>query len=300
MNTIKSNVFVNGKVLSLHQLTGQSAHDALVEMKRLSIDDHKKLRLPGPNPVSIEKKDLTKLRSGYVISPKTDGTRYIMMFTRLYEYKVVMIIDRAMNVYLFPLQVVPRALYQGTLYDGELTVTKTGKPTFVLFDAVIARLLSSFDDIPLNDTDPRRVAWVQTRARVMDCVQALDQLHLAATHELVRVHRPVTGGVAPATPRSRAASAQPDPMQFDVARAVVHAQRAKGPEYSAQVLRRELFELVVDTHLEAVLERLAPGAAAAPRRWPCSHDPPDWPRWAGCRSPEDWQGGDFPPPGRRQ
>jgi hypothetical protein len=44
----------------------------------------------------------------------------------------------------------------------------------LLFDAVIARLLSSFDDIPLNDTDPRRVAWVQTRARVMDCAQALD------------------------------------------------------------------------------------------------------------------------------
>ncbi|AGE59544.1 mRNA-capping enzyme (mRNA guanylyltransferase) [Acanthocystis turfacea Chlorella virus OR0704.3] len=137
MQTQKSNVFVNGKVLSLHQLTGQSAHDALVEMKRLSLDDHKKFRLPGPNPVSIEKKDLAKLKNSYVISPKTDGTRYILMFTRLYKYKVVMIVDRAMNVYLLPLQIVPRNLYQGTIFDGELTVTKTGTPTFVLFDAVV-------------------------------------------------------------------------------------------------------------------------------------------------------------------
>ena len=93
----------------------------------------------------------------------------------------------------------------------------------LLFDAVIARLLSSFDDIPLNDTDPRRVAWVQTRARVMDCAQALDQLHLAATHELARAPRPATDGIALVTPRSRAASAEPDPMQFDVARAVWQA-----------------------------------------------------------------------------
>lgn len=59
----------------------------------------------------------------------------------------------------------------------------------LLFDAVILRLLTSFDDVPPDNASPRRVAWEQTRARVMDCVQALDQLHMAAVHELARPPR---------------------------------------------------------------------------------------------------------------
>ena len=56
----------------------------------------------------------------------------------------------------------------------------------LLFDAVIARLQSSCNDKPLDNGTPRRMAWVQTRARVMECVEALDQLHLTASHELAR------------------------------------------------------------------------------------------------------------------
>ena len=93
----------------------------------------------------------------------------------------------------------------------------------LLFDAVIARLMSAFDDMPSNVTGPRRQAWVQTRTRVMDCVQALDQLHLAATHELARVPGPVTDGIALLNPRSSVASAGLDPMQLDVARAIWQA-----------------------------------------------------------------------------
>ena len=213
MQTQKSNVFVNGKVLSLHQLTGQSAHDALVEMKRLSLDDHKKFRLPGPNPVSIQKKDLAKLRSGYVISPKTDGTRYILMFTRMYEYKVVMIIDRALNVYLLPLQIVPRNLYQGTLFDGELTITKSGKPTFVLFDAVVVagvtvshltmgdRVIAmrrSLKSFRAHDKDPAVLAmkdWAPIESpNVKARLKVSEDVYHTDGYVMVNVNKPVTYG----------------------------------------------------------------------------------------------------------
>lgn len=69
----------------------------------------------------------------------------------------------------------------------------------LLFDAVIARLQSSCDDKPLTNGTSRHMAWVQTRARVMECVQALDQLHLAATHELARQRPAATEGLPQTT-----------------------------------------------------------------------------------------------------
>lgn len=138
MQTSKAVVNINGRDISLHQVVGTAARDVLAEMKRLSRDDHPRLRLPGPNPVSIERKDITKLKNnGYVISEKTDGTRYILMCLRLYGLKLCVIIDRAFNVYLFSLQHIPRVLFQGTIFDGELTVDKRGLTKFILFDAVV-------------------------------------------------------------------------------------------------------------------------------------------------------------------
>lgn len=91
----------------------------------------------------------------------------------------------------------------------------------LLFDAVIRRLLSSFDDLPPDNPAPRRVAWVQTRARVLDCVQALDQLHLAAAHELARMHPPAVYGL-PSTVALQVSVAAADlpPMHDDVLRAI--------------------------------------------------------------------------------
>lgn len=91
----------------------------------------------------------------------------------------------------------------------------------LLFDAVIARLLSSLEDMPSENAPPRRTAWVQTRARVMDCVHALDQLHLAASHELARRPPASTDGLPVTTPSSGcAASADPQPLPDDAIRAI--------------------------------------------------------------------------------
>ena len=91
----------------------------------------------------------------------------------------------------------------------------------LLFDAVILRLLSSFDGLPPDNPAPRRMAWWQTRARVMDCVQALDQLHLAAAHELARMHPPAVNGPPSAVaPQTSLTAADLPPMHDDVLRAI--------------------------------------------------------------------------------
>lgn len=137
ISTEHSSINVNGKTIKLHKVTGKSSLGVIAEMKRLALDDHPKNRLPGPNPVSLERSEMYKLKSGYVVAEKTDGIRFMLCCMRLYDVKLCVIIDRAMNVYLLPLQCIPRVLFQGSIFDGEITVDKSGTPVFVFFDAVV-------------------------------------------------------------------------------------------------------------------------------------------------------------------
>lgn len=178
IKTSKETLDINGKPFSMNRLVGESATEIVKQMMELGMDDHKFPRLPGPNPVSIERKDLEKLKTkGYMIAEKTDGVRFIMMFTRFFGFKVCAIIDRSMAAYLFPLQYIPRVLFQGTIFDGELTVDKQGRKCFILFDAVVvsgvtvsqldlgSRLVAmrrGLKDFKMHPTDPaelRMKAW---------------------------------------------------------------------------------------------------------------------------------------------
>ncbi|APC25553.1 mRNA-capping enzyme (mRNA guanylyltransferase) [Only Syngen Nebraska virus 5] len=139
IGTERANLTINGLQIKLHKVVGESRDDILAKIKDLSMDDHKFPRLPGPNPVSIERKDFEKLKQQkYVVSEKTDGIRFIMFFTRVFGFKVCTIIDRAMSVYLLPFKNIPRVLFQGSIFDGELCVDVVEKKfAFVLFDAVV-------------------------------------------------------------------------------------------------------------------------------------------------------------------
>ena len=178
IDTSKETLVVNGKQFSMHRLAGASATEIVKQMMELGMDDHKFPRLPGPNPVSIERKDFEKLKTKkYAIAEKTDGIRFIMMFTRLFGFKVCTIIDRSMTAYLVPLKAIPRVLFQGTIFDGELTVDQSGRKCFILFDSVIvsgvtvsqldfgSRLIAmrrSLKDFKMHHQDPveiRLKAW---------------------------------------------------------------------------------------------------------------------------------------------
>ena len=180
IETSKETLIINGTKFSMHRLVGESASEIVRQMSHLAMDDHKVPRLPGPNPVSIERQDFEKLKTKrYVIAEKTDGVRFVMMFMRLFGYKVCTIINRSMSAYLIPLTAIPRVLFQGTLFDGELTVDKTGRKCFILFDAVIvsgvtvsqldlsSRLVAmrrSLKDFKIHPDDPvelRMKSWTE-------------------------------------------------------------------------------------------------------------------------------------------
>ncbi|ABT14547.1 hypothetical protein NY2A_B148R [Paramecium bursaria Chlorella virus NY2A] len=139
ISTEHATLSLNGLQLQLHKVTGDSRDEIIRTMKDLAMDDHKFPRLPGPNPVSIERKDFDKLKQHkYVVSEKTNGIRFVMLFTRIYGLKICVIVDRAMTVYLLPFKNIPKVLFQGTIFDGELCVDRSEKKcAFVLFDAVI-------------------------------------------------------------------------------------------------------------------------------------------------------------------
>lgn len=137
IETVREDLEINGKKQSLFKLVGNSASEIVRLMRELAMDDHKFPRIPGPNPISIERKDFEKLKTKeYVIAEKTDGIRFVMIFTKMFEHNICAIIDRAMNAYLIPLRVIPRVLFQGTIFDGELTIDKRGRSCFILFDSI--------------------------------------------------------------------------------------------------------------------------------------------------------------------
>lgn len=93
---------------------------------------------PGPNPVSIERADYPKLRAqSYHITEKTDGIRAIMTIGEISGLNVIAVIDRTMTPYLFPIEYMPKALYQGSLFDGEVVYDKLEQRwVFLIFDAI--------------------------------------------------------------------------------------------------------------------------------------------------------------------
>lgn len=152
----------HGLPLVLHQLTDpMQVSQVRAVVKDLACDDSSSTRFPGPNPVSLDTSHYPKLRGEpYYICEKTDGVRYLMVVCTLAQpagpLKLVALLDRAMNAYVLPVQYVPKALFQGSLLDGELVWNKATKQwDFLVFDAL------TVSGIPImNSTLPDRLRAV--------------------------------------------------------------------------------------------------------------------------------------------
>lgn len=107
---------------------------------------------PGPNPVSIDRTDFPKLREQpYFLAEKTDGVRFAFMVVRYKGLKMCVLFDRKLTPYVFKIQGCPRALSQGSVFDGELVRDKeSGHFVYLIFDTVVACgvpvFMSSFED----------------------------------------------------------------------------------------------------------------------------------------------------------
>jgi hypothetical protein len=92
---------------------------------------------PGPNPCSIERADLTARNASmaYWVCEKTDGVRAALVFLTHNALNLAVLVTRTWEVYMVRIRHVPKVVFQGTVFDGEL-VSSTCGPTWLGFDAV--------------------------------------------------------------------------------------------------------------------------------------------------------------------
>jgi hypothetical protein len=92
---------------------------------------------PGPQPVSIERKDFAVLRTNdYWVSYKSDGLRYIMVFVKVDMNNYCIMINRKMDMYLLRVRTA-NVVFDGTVLDGELVRTHDNRYEYVVYDATI-------------------------------------------------------------------------------------------------------------------------------------------------------------------
>ena len=133
-----------GPGLVLDRVDDESVRQQLsATMRDMANDDAPGPRYPGPNPVSLDSSHFHTLRaSPYYICEKTDGVRYALVCCLAADdvgevRKMCVLVDRALTAYLLPLRKVPKAMFQGTLLDGELVHNKrSGEWEYLVFDAV--------------------------------------------------------------------------------------------------------------------------------------------------------------------
>jgi hypothetical protein len=194
--------------LALHRVVGADA-DGLVAVLHGLVGDGPgaKPRFPGPNPVSLERSNLAGIDPArYWVCEKTDGVRFALLCCTYRGHRVAALVDRKLAVYVLPLRRVPKALFQGTVLDGEVAHDKhLDQHQFLVFDAVMASGIPLFHKpFSARLADAARALrdyWhdpaADPLAVSMKCFYRLTQLpeFVATRMDAVRVHFDVDGVV---------------------------------------------------------------------------------------------------------
>ena len=159
--------------LRLRKITDAASLAAVrAAVRDLSRDDATRPRFPGPNPVSLDTGHFARLKAEpYYVCEKTDGVRHAMVCfeapdptTGLGRGTVNMcaLVDRALTAYLLPLGGLPKAMFQGSLLDGELAWNAADERwEYLVFDAVCV------SGVPVLEGDlVRRLEAVRCALRV--------------------------------------------------------------------------------------------------------------------------------------
>ena len=128
---------------------------------------------PGPQPVSLERRDLFKLKKfPYLACVKSNGMRFMMLCTTIDEDTKCYMVDRAFRFYEVN-QCFDKAIYSNTLFDGELVrlysknddESSTQKWTYIIHDCVSFR-----------DTDVSRKNCTQRYSYVKTAIETFWEL----------------------------------------------------------------------------------------------------------------------------
>ena len=131
----------------LHRVIEPDASGLLGVLQSLVGDAaQKRPKFPGPNPVSLERADFPKLlQQTYYVCEKTDGVRHLLMCCNYQGHNVCVLGDRMLTFWLLPLRDIPRAMYQGSVLDGEIAYNKMSKSwQFLTFDVVMMSGVPTF------------------------------------------------------------------------------------------------------------------------------------------------------------
>lgn len=159
---------VNNGII-LEEIVGEHRQWMQHELGRLTCCNDSP-RFPGPSPVSIERADFPQLKVlTYYASEKTDGWRAVLMLTRYDNENIACVFDRKLTPYLISLENTPVALWQGSVFDGEIVRNKQERTWYFLcFDA----LRVSSIPIYLRPFSERmriaRLAWASYTSSIQD------------------------------------------------------------------------------------------------------------------------------------
>ena len=109
----------------------------MVECDRLFGFTIKRDYFPGPQPVTVEKKDFELLKKEeYVVCEKTDGERYVMLLINIDNKPMCFIINRNNELYFLSLAF-KKEVFEGSIFDGELIKTKENSWNYLIHDCMI-------------------------------------------------------------------------------------------------------------------------------------------------------------------
>ena len=90
---------------------------------------------PGPQPVTIELKNLSKLNEEYMVCEKTDGERSILLLINIDNKPMCFIINRNNELYFTDLSF-KKEVFEGSIFDGELIKTKKDSWNYLIHDCM--------------------------------------------------------------------------------------------------------------------------------------------------------------------
>lgn len=116
-----------------------------------------KYKFPGCMPVNFSRHNLDQIQNSpdnaYYVSEKTDGVRYLMVFTG----DTVVLVDRAMEGRRLkakdePMASVLKLIQPGTVLDGEVVLNrKLNRPIFIVFDVLAINATTPVLQLPFEE-----------------------------------------------------------------------------------------------------------------------------------------------------
>lgn len=91
---------------------------------------------PAPQPVSLERRDLFKIKKfPYLVCVKSDGMRFLMLCVNVKGTNKCYMVDRAFRFYEVEHKF-PNDIYKTTLFDGELIKCNDNKWSYIIHDCI--------------------------------------------------------------------------------------------------------------------------------------------------------------------